>query len=333
MLGEALLNTGAITQAQLDQALAQQRTSGVLLGEILLSLNFITEETLARALAREAGVPFVVVDGMKADPAAVALVPEPFARKHMLAPLAVKGASLEVLQANPFDVLALDQLRSSRGPADHRLVRDDGRREESARAVLHRSQRSRFAGSGRRGCARRAGHARRDRGFTGRASAGNRHQRCDRQGRDRSARRAGGSVPADPLSRGRRPDSRRHDSEGTARAAGEPHEGARRHGHHRAAHAAGRPHLADGQRAPRRSPRGDVSDDLRREGGDPHPRERQTGERTDRAGIQQEESGAVSRHPQQVARHRPGDRADRAQARRRRCTRRWRIWAAPSETS
>jgi type IV pilus assembly protein PilB len=110
VLGEALLKTGAITQAQLDQALAQQRTSGALLGQILLSLNFITEETLARALAREAGVPFVMVNGMKADPAAVALVPEPFARKHMLAPLAVKGTSLEVLQANPFDVLALDEL-------------------------------------------------------------------------------------------------------------------------------------------------------------------------------------------------------------------------------
>jgi type IV pilus assembly protein PilB len=115
VLGQALLNTGAITEAQLDQALAQQRTSGALLGKILLSLNFITEETLARALAREAGVPFVVVDGLKPDPAAVALVPEPFARKHMLAPLAVKGSSLEVLQANPFDVIALDELRRVSG--------------------------------------------------------------------------------------------------------------------------------------------------------------------------------------------------------------------------
>jgi type II secretory ATPase GspE/PulE/Tfp pilus assembly ATPase PilB-like protein len=111
VLGDALLKTGAITQAQLDQALAQQRTSGALLGQILLSLNVITEETLARALAREAGIPFVPVDGMKADPRAVALVPEQFARKHMLAPLAITGSSLEVLQANPFDVLALDDLR------------------------------------------------------------------------------------------------------------------------------------------------------------------------------------------------------------------------------
>ena len=111
MLGAALLNTGAITQAQLEQALAQQRTSGALLGEILLSLNFITEEALARALAREAGVPFVTIDGLRPDPAAVALVPEHFARQHVLAPVAFKDTALEVLQANPFDVLALDELR------------------------------------------------------------------------------------------------------------------------------------------------------------------------------------------------------------------------------
>jgi type II secretory ATPase GspE/PulE/Tfp pilus assembly ATPase PilB-like protein len=110
VLGDALLKTGAITQAQLDQALAQQRTSGALLGQILLSLNFITEETLARALAREAGVPFVMVNGMRPPAEAVALVPEPFARKHLLAPLAIKGRALEVLQANPFDVVALDSL-------------------------------------------------------------------------------------------------------------------------------------------------------------------------------------------------------------------------------
>ena len=65
MLGDALLRTGAITQAQLDQALAQQRTSGALLGQTLLSLNFITEETLARALAHVINLldPDVVVVG------------------------------------------------------------------------------------------------------------------------------------------------------------------------------------------------------------------------------------------------------------------------------
>ena len=111
LLGQTLINDGVINAAQLEQALAQQRNSGALLGEILLSLNYITEESLARALAREAGVPFVSTDGLLPDPLAVELVPERFARQHMLAPIAVKNGSLEVLQANPFDVVALDDLQ------------------------------------------------------------------------------------------------------------------------------------------------------------------------------------------------------------------------------
>ena len=111
MLGETLLAEGAITTAQLEQALAQQRTSGALLGDILLSLNFITEEALARALAQEAGVPFKAVNGTLPDRAVIDLIPESFARQHLVAPLAMRNGGVEVLQANPFDVLALDDLQ------------------------------------------------------------------------------------------------------------------------------------------------------------------------------------------------------------------------------
>ena len=111
MLGDTLRATGVITTAQLDQALAEQRVTGALLGETLLALKFITEDVLARALAHEAGVVFVDVAGTRPDPSAVALVPEPFARKHLLAPVELRGSVLHVVQANPFDVLALDDLR------------------------------------------------------------------------------------------------------------------------------------------------------------------------------------------------------------------------------
>lgn len=111
MLGQTLIKEGAINAAQLEQALAQQRNSGALLGEILLSLNLITEEALARALAREAGVPFASIDGLKSDPDALALVPESFARQHKLAPVAFKNGALEIIQSNPFDVIALDDLQ------------------------------------------------------------------------------------------------------------------------------------------------------------------------------------------------------------------------------
>jgi len=111
VLGDALVSSGAITATQLDQALAEQRVTGALLGETLLALKFITEETLSRALAQQAGIPFASLADRAPHPSAVALVPEPFARKHLLAPLELAGDVLHVVQANPFDVLALDDLR------------------------------------------------------------------------------------------------------------------------------------------------------------------------------------------------------------------------------
>ena len=111
MLGDSLVAAGAITAAQLERALAEQRVTGALLGETLVALTFITEETLARALAQQAGIPFASNGDRSPDATAVALVPEPFARKHLLAPLEFSGEVLHIAQANPFDVLALDDLR------------------------------------------------------------------------------------------------------------------------------------------------------------------------------------------------------------------------------
>lgn len=111
MLGDALVTSGAITSPQLEAALDRQRVTGTLLGETLLGLELISQATLSRALAEQAGVPFVAITDLRPDRAAAALVPEPFARKHLLVPVDVTGSILEVVQANPLDVLPLDDLR------------------------------------------------------------------------------------------------------------------------------------------------------------------------------------------------------------------------------
>lgn len=115
MLGERLLSSGTITPAQLQTALEEQRSTGGLLGEILMTLRFVSEEALSKALAQEAGVPFVSINGTRPDPSLVALVPESFARSHLLVPLRFHDAVIEVLQANPFDVLAIDELQRVAG--------------------------------------------------------------------------------------------------------------------------------------------------------------------------------------------------------------------------
>ena len=55
-LGAVLVERGHMTQAQLEDALAEQRRTGRLLGQILVERGYLTNVSLARALADQHGV-------------------------------------------------------------------------------------------------------------------------------------------------------------------------------------------------------------------------------------------------------------------------------------
>lgn len=57
--GEILVEMGAITVAQLKQALDIQRQTKKRTGEILLELGIITEEVLIAALGKQLGTPYI----------------------------------------------------------------------------------------------------------------------------------------------------------------------------------------------------------------------------------------------------------------------------------
>jgi len=114
-IGEVLLKQGILKPAQLQRALAEQRAEGISLEEALIGLGFVTEEMLAQSLALASGLPFFDGAIARSQPAAAALVPEEFARRHRLCPISFEGDVLEVVQANPFDLLAIEQLRQASG--------------------------------------------------------------------------------------------------------------------------------------------------------------------------------------------------------------------------
>jgi type IV pilus assembly protein PilB len=111
MIGQLLVANRAITQDQLDQALQEQHRSGALLGDILVSKRFLTEEALAKALAQEARVPYASLDGVTPDARSISLVPESVARRYTLVPVSRTPTRVRVAQADPFDVLAIDELQ------------------------------------------------------------------------------------------------------------------------------------------------------------------------------------------------------------------------------
>jgi hypothetical protein len=70
-IGALLRHQGAISQSQLDAALASQRRSGLRIGAELQRLGFVSSATLVRALAAQAGVSYLTT----VDPSRVRKAP------------------------------------------------------------------------------------------------------------------------------------------------------------------------------------------------------------------------------------------------------------------
>jgi general secretion pathway protein E/type IV pilus assembly protein PilB len=111
-LGDRLIQLGLITQDQLRIALMEQKSSGKPLGEALLSLGFTTEEAMRGALADSLGETAISLKGMVANAEALALIPKPVAKRHMLFPVSLDSKTnvLVIAGANPNDIVAVDQI-------------------------------------------------------------------------------------------------------------------------------------------------------------------------------------------------------------------------------
>ena len=111
-LGDKLIQLGLITQDQLRIALMEQKSSGKPLGEALLTLGFTTEEAMRSALADNLGETAISLKGIVANSDALALIPKPVAKRHMLFPVSLdrKANVLVIAGANPNDIVAVDQI-------------------------------------------------------------------------------------------------------------------------------------------------------------------------------------------------------------------------------
>jgi type II secretory ATPase GspE/PulE/Tfp pilus assembly ATPase PilB-like protein len=116
-MGESLATQGLITVDQLRIALKEQKTTGLPIGRQLVALGFITEAVLRDQLAHALGSQAIDLAQVVADPDALKLVPEEFARRHHLLPIAYDEERdvLTVATTDMFNVVALDQLKAGLG--------------------------------------------------------------------------------------------------------------------------------------------------------------------------------------------------------------------------
>ena len=116
-LGELIVQQGLITTDQLAIALAEQRHNNIPLGRLLVRLGFVTETAIRDIMARTIGQESIDLSQVVADPEALRLVPQEFARRNRILPIAYHPTSqvLTVATTEIFNVVAMDQLRAMLG--------------------------------------------------------------------------------------------------------------------------------------------------------------------------------------------------------------------------
>src|SRR5881628_3579127 len=90
---------------------AARRREGRTLGEALAELGATDAATFARALAEATGLPFAPAPPALPARELTAVLPMPFAKRHLVLPLARDGAGLAVALADPAALAPLDDLR------------------------------------------------------------------------------------------------------------------------------------------------------------------------------------------------------------------------------
>ncbi len=116
-LGELLVQQGLLSVDQLRIVLTEQKRQNLPIGRLLVQLGFVTEDVIRDVMARTIGQESVDLAQVVIDAEALRLVPEAFARRNRVLPIAYDDETrlLTLATTDVFKVVVLDQLRATLG--------------------------------------------------------------------------------------------------------------------------------------------------------------------------------------------------------------------------
>lgn len=124
-IGDLLVEHKIISEAQLQNALTEQKKSGLKLGRTLIALGYLSEDQLMEFLSRQLQIPFIDLKHYKYKPETVRLVPETMARRYRIVVLDAAQETVLVGMADPTDIFAYDELaRILKRPIREAVVRE-----------------------------------------------------------------------------------------------------------------------------------------------------------------------------------------------------------------
>lgn len=115
LIGEILIDLGALSGGQLQVALGEQRRMGGRLGEILLAKEIITDEQLSQALARQQHLEWMPSSELKPSDEALEMLDAGSARAFCALPLSVLQGQLRIAIGNPENLPLLGDIEQMSG--------------------------------------------------------------------------------------------------------------------------------------------------------------------------------------------------------------------------
>ena len=111
-LGDVLVNSGVITEGDLEKGLSRQKGTGRKLGEVLVDEGLVTEENIAKALSSQLRYDMIELQNVEIDEEVLKLVPANVLKKYKVLPfeLSQDTMMLRVAMADPMDMAALDDI-------------------------------------------------------------------------------------------------------------------------------------------------------------------------------------------------------------------------------
>ncbi len=109
-IGQILINSGDITEEQLEEVLKKQKTSNKRVADLLIEDKIVTEQQVCRALEKQLYVPYVDLDEISIPEELNGLIPEEMAKSNMLIPVEKEGRFLTVAIADPLNYQGLKDI-------------------------------------------------------------------------------------------------------------------------------------------------------------------------------------------------------------------------------
>ncbi|MCM1047774.1 MAG: Flp pilus assembly complex ATPase component TadA [Clostridiales bacterium] len=112
-LGDVLVNSGVISEEQLEKGLQLQKGSGRKLGETLVDEGLVTEENIVRALSSQLNLSTIDLQNVTIEENVISLIPVNVLKKHKMIPFEYSPENMNILRvamADPMDMAAIDDV-------------------------------------------------------------------------------------------------------------------------------------------------------------------------------------------------------------------------------